>query len=106
SDHLGHPEDSVRPGLHTPQTGEHKVVWWDPIGLRLDVAPGFGLRQEDILAPEPAARAAEGIARYKQWQTERDRTLRSAQTPAFRIVSPTDGLESPPESEVGQRLAL
>ena len=106
SDHLGHPEDSVRPGLHTPQTGEHKVVWWDPIGLRLDVAPGFGLRQEDILAPEPAARAAEGIARYKDWQTERDRTLRSAQTPAFRIVSPTDGLESPPESEVGQRLAL
>jgi ATP-dependent helicase/nuclease subunit A len=61
-----------------PQAGDHQVVWWDPIGLRLDVAPGFGLRQEDILAPEPAARAAEGIARYRQWQQERQADHRSA----------------------------
>ena len=97
TEHLGQPEDSVRPGLHRPQAGHHQVVWWDPIGLRPDVAPGFGLRQEDILAAEPAARAAEGIARYRQWQTERQRTLESAQLPAFRIVSPTEGIEDPPE---------
>jgi ATP-dependent helicase/nuclease subunit A len=94
---LGQPEDSVRPGLHTPQAGQHQVVWWDPIGLRLDVTQGLGLRQEDILAAEPAARAAEGVARYREWQTERQRTLESGQLPAFRIVSPTDGLENPPE---------
>ena len=97
TEHFGQPEDSVRPGLHTPQTGDHQVVWWDPIGLRLEVAPGFGLRQEDILAPEPAASAAEGIARYRQWQTERQRTIESGQLPAFRIVSPTEGIEDPPE---------
>jgi ATP-dependent helicase/nuclease subunit A len=97
TEHFGQPEDSVRPGLHTPQTGDHQVVWWDPIGLRLDVAPGFGLRQEDILAPEPAARAAEGIARYRQWQEQRQRTIESGQLPAFRIVSPTEGIEDPPE---------
>jgi ATP-dependent helicase/nuclease subunit A len=97
TEYFGHPEDSVRPGLHTPQSGGHQVVWWDPIGLRLDVAPGFGLRQEDILAAEPAARAAEGIARYRQWQQERRQTLESGQLPAFRIVSPTEGIEDPPE---------
>ena len=93
----GRPADSVHPGLHTPQTGDHQVVWWDPLGLKLDVAQGSGLRQEDILAAEPAARAAEGTARYRQWQTERQRTLASGQLPAYRIVSPTEGIEDPPE---------
>jgi len=97
TERLGQPEDSVRPGLHTPQAGQHSVVWWDPIGLRLDVAAGFGLRQEDILAADPAACAAEGIARYREWQTERQRTFESGQLPAFRIVSPSDGLANPPE---------
>jgi ATP-dependent exoDNAse (exonuclease V) beta subunit len=96
SEHFGQPEDSVRPGLHTPQAGDHQVVWWDPLGLRLVVAPGFGLRQEDILAAEPAARAAEGIGRYRQWQRERWQTLASGCLPAFRIVSPTEGIEEPP----------
>jgi ATP-dependent exoDNAse (exonuclease V) beta subunit len=96
-EYFGQPEDSVHPGLHTPQAGEHKVVWWDPTTLRLDVAPGFGLRQEDILAPEPAARAAEGIARYRQWQQQRLGTLAGGQLPAFRIVSPTEGIEDAPE---------
>ena len=34
--------------------GEHQVVWWDPIGLRLEATAGFGLRQEEILAPRSA----------------------------------------------------
>jgi ATP-dependent exoDNAse (exonuclease V) beta subunit len=91
------PEDSVRPGLHVPQTGDHRVVWWDPIALRLDVASGFGLRQEDILAAEPAARADEGMARYRQWKTERQQSIEAGGIPAFRIVSPAEGLEDPPD---------
>jgi ATP-dependent helicase/nuclease subunit A len=97
SEHFGQPEDSVRPGLHIPQAGDHRVVWWDPMGLRLDVPSGFGLRQEDILAGEPAARAAEGMARYRLWETDRRQTLESGQLPAFRIVSPTEGIEEPPQ---------
>jgi ATP-dependent helicase/nuclease subunit A len=96
SEHFGQPEDSVRPGLHRPQSGDHQVVWWDPTGLRLDVPPGFGLRQEDILAAEPAARAAEGIERYRQWQRERWQTLGGGHSPAFRIASPTEGIEEAP----------
>jgi ATP-dependent helicase/nuclease subunit A len=97
SDLLGQPEDSVRPGLHNPQSGEHQVVWWDPLGLRLEAPTAFGLRQEEILAPEPAWRAAEGIERYRQWQQDRLRTLEAGRSPAFRIASPTEGIEEPPE---------
>ncbi len=96
-EHLGMDEDSVCPGMHTPQAGEHRVVWWDPTMLRLDVSPGIGLRQEDILAPEPAVRAAEGLARYREWQAKRAHTIGRGQAPAFRIVSPTVGIEDPPE---------
>jgi ATP-dependent exoDNAse (exonuclease V) beta subunit len=97
TEYFGQPEDSVRPGLHSPQAGDHQVVWWDPIALRLDVVPGSGLRQEDILAPEPAARADDGIARYRQWQQQRWQTIARGQFPAFQIISPTEGIEEPPE---------
>ena len=73
------------------------MVWWDPAGLRLDVPHSFGLRQEDILSAEPAARAQEGIARYRAWKEHRLDTLEKGQSPEFRVVSPTEGLEDPPE---------
>jgi ATP-dependent helicase/nuclease subunit A len=101
SDYFGQPEDSVRPGLQKPRAGNHEVVWWDPLALHLRVAPAFGLRQEDILLAEPEGRAQEGIARYQRWQTERRQTIERGQVPAFRIFSPTDTLEDPP-----QRLTL
>ncbi len=91
------PEDSVRPGLHVPQTGDHRVVWWDPTALRLDVASAFGLRREDILSAEPAANAEEGIARYRQWRADRRQIIEAGSVPAFRIVSPAGGSADPPE---------
>ena len=89
AEHLGHPEDSVRPGLHAPQAGDHQVVWWDPLALGPDVSGSSGLYQESMLAPEPAERAAEGIARYAEWTEERHRFLRAGQSPEFRILLPT-----------------
>ncbi|HXM40242.1 MAG TPA: UvrD-helicase domain-containing protein [Bryobacteraceae bacterium] len=97
AEYFGQPEESVRPGVHRPQRGDHQVVWWDPAALRLDVASGFGLRQEDILAAEPAAPAAEGIARYGQWRHARQQTIARGHFPAFQIISPTEGIEEPPE---------
>jgi ATP-dependent helicase/nuclease subunit A len=97
NDYFGEPEPSVRPGSHSPQAGDHQVVWWDPAQLRLQVSSQSGLEQELILAPEPAARAAEGVERYQQWQTIRRQTLIAGHQPAFQIVSPTEGIEYPPE---------
>jgi ATP-dependent exoDNAse (exonuclease V) beta subunit len=91
------PEESVRPGRHRPQAGAHELVWWDPLALDLGVSPAFGLRQEDLLAAEPAARARQSIERYHAWQAARAQAIRTGMAPAFRIVSPTEGLEDPPE---------
>ncbi|MGO4881560.1 MAG: UvrD-helicase domain-containing protein [Bryobacteraceae bacterium] len=97
TEYFGQPESSVRPGLHTPQAGDHQVVWWDPLGLRLEVPYGDGLQQEELLAAEPAGRAAEGIARYREWQQQRRETFERGIAPAFRIVSPTEGIEDAPQ---------
>src|SRR5262249_2707539 len=68
-------EGSVRPGLHTPEFGDHEVVWWDPAILRLDVEPSLGLRQEDILRDDPAERAQASIAQYQEWKTAREQAV-------------------------------
>jgi ATP-dependent exoDNAse (exonuclease V) beta subunit len=98
-DYGGAADDSVRPGLHSPQSGAHQLVWWDPLALQLEAAPGSGLRQEDILASEPAARAAAGIARYEDWKEQRFRTGIAGRSPHFRIVSPTGDEGDPPEPQ-------
>ncbi len=103
-EYFGHPEDSVRPGLHNPRAGDHQVVWWDPLALKLDAATGGGLYQEAILAAEPALVAAEGIARHTSWQRERRETFSRSMVPAFRIVSPTRDLEAPPMARAVQVL--
>ena len=60
ADYDGSPEFSVKPGLHGPENGSHKVVWWDPALLKLDVDASFGLRQEQILVDDDGGHASEG----------------------------------------------
>ena len=56
---------SVRPGLHSPRVGGHKVAWWDPNVLRLDVEENVGLRQQRILeADESGTEVARGEQAY------------------------------------------
>lgn len=102
---LGQPENSVHPGLHAPQAGQHRVVWWDPRALDLVVAGGSGLRQEDLLAPEPAACAAEGVALHKQWLSQRQQAIAAGQAPAFRIVTPSEETD-PPERRPVQVVSI
>ena len=89
-------EFSVKPGLHSPLSGEHQVVWWDPCSLRLRVLEQFGLHQEDILAENPAERAAEGLRNYRAWVEQKASTLAKGGRPLFEILTPTEMLEPPP----------
>src|SRR5262249_1913311 len=43
---IGAPPDAVVPGLHAPEAGRHRVVWWDPATLALDVQESVGLAQQ------------------------------------------------------------
>src|SRR5207237_7457255 len=44
-DNVPRPADAVVPGLHVPEAGRHRVVWWDPATLALDVQESVGLAQ-------------------------------------------------------------
>ncbi len=92
-------EFSVRPGLHRPQCGSHEVVWWDPSLLRLDILPRFGLRQEQILTPDPGGEAAAmGLQRYQAWKEGREASQSSGNRPSCVVSTVTEarGLREPP----------
>jgi ATP-dependent exoDNAse (exonuclease V) beta subunit len=70
------PAASVAPGLHRPESGAHRVVWWDPRTLKLDLEPSVGLRQQKILeADKEGVVAAEGERAWNAWKSAHEATL-------------------------------
>jgi ATP-dependent exoDNAse (exonuclease V) beta subunit len=92
-DYIGHPEFSVKPGLHRAQAGGHDVVWWDPATLKLEVGANFGLRQEDILA---GAGPDDGLAKYREWQQAREQAIEQGERMEFDILTPSQAASLPP----------
>jgi len=95
-DYDGTSEISVRPGLHTPNVGTHRVVWWDPALLNLEIEPSFGLRQEDILRDDPSDRANASVANYELWKNAKQLAVESGANPSMSVFLATDGI-APPE---------
>src|SRR5439155_890359 len=62
-DNVPRPADAVVPGLHVPEAGRHRVVWWDPATLALDVQESVGLAQQKILAVDGRGVRAGGAVR-------------------------------------------
>jgi ATP-dependent exoDNAse (exonuclease V) beta subunit len=85
------PESSVVPGLHAPSAGAHRVVWWDPAVLELDVDRQFGLRQQQLLEPALVQSDAAEAARreYERWRVRRERTLATGAEPLYLVESVT-----------------
>jgi ATP-dependent exoDNAse (exonuclease V) beta subunit len=96
------PPTAVRPGLHVPEAGEHRVVWWDPATLRLDVQESVGLSQQKLLeADERGIRSEEGVRAQQAWQAERTRVREVASTPSVRVLTATEHAASGgPHAEV------
>ena len=90
------PDMSVMPGLHRPATGEHRVVWWDPKALELDVQGTFGLRQETILSADDRAAAAAGHERYETWRSIQRDAREDGGEPTIDLVVVTQTEEDPP----------
>src|SRR5207249_10837244 len=73
------PPDAVAPGLHVPEAGRHRVGWWGPATLDLDVQGSVGLAQQKILAvDERGVRAEGGVRAHAAWQVEGGRGRRVA----------------------------
>jgi ATP-dependent exoDNAse (exonuclease V) beta subunit len=93
-DSISQDEPSIRPGLHAPRSGKHRVIWWDPLALKLNAPENFGLRQVDILEAQGDATAS--IERYSAWSSARQSALEKGQAAQFEITLATGIVETPP----------
>ncbi|HKV53950.1 MAG TPA: UvrD-helicase domain-containing protein [Candidatus Binataceae bacterium] len=77
----------VAPGAHRPEAGTHRVVWWDPATLELDVRESMGLRQMRLLqADESAERSARGREDYERWRAGRAAMLERGKSPTLKLA--------------------
>jgi ATP-dependent helicase/nuclease subunit A len=102
------PQGSVRPGLHRPEVGEHRVVFWDPFQLELDKKDDVGLRQQRILAAdEGGSVATEGERLHEHWVRRREALLARGGTPSIRVETVTEQKErGAPVSAAGMPIGL
>jgi ATP-dependent exoDNAse (exonuclease V) beta subunit len=88
------PARSMSPGLHRPEAGEHRVVWWDPAVLQLSVQETVGLRQQKLLeADEGGVRSEAGIRAHAAWQEVRAQVRGAGAQPSFRVTTATEEAE-------------
>jgi ATP-dependent exoDNAse (exonuclease V) beta subunit len=79
-------ERSVAPGLHRAEAGDHRVVWWDPSRLILDVQDAMGLRQNKLLQADESGEVSNvAVEAYRQWRELRETANLSASVPQHRV---------------------
>lgn len=86
----GYGAPPVRPGLHVPRAGAHRVVWWDPHRLTLGVPPDLGLRHQTLLEADSSGQAPPTLHAWEQWQTARRDALDRGARPSMRVRKATD----------------
>ncbi|MEB2285091.1 MAG: UvrD-helicase domain-containing protein [Myxococcales bacterium] len=83
-------EQSVAPGVHVPEVGDHRVVWWDPKTLTLGLEENVGLRQQRLLqADEDGTTCERGVRAHAAWCAARTRVRAEAGRPAVAVVTAT-----------------
>jgi ATP-dependent exoDNAse (exonuclease V) beta subunit len=88
------PLASVMPGVHAPERGSHRVVWWDPACLELGVRASIGLAQTRILEADDEGRAGAALAAYEAWRSERDATRGRGASPTHVVVTAVEWAHS------------
>lgn len=93
-DNVSRPLESVMPGVHTPEAGAHRVIWWDPNLLELGLKPSIGLAQEKILTEDSEGRAAAAKAQWESWRTRRAEIISHGEEPSRTVQSATERARS------------
>ena len=93
----------VAPGLHRSEAGEHRVVWWDSVALKLDVRESMGLRQMKLLEADASAERSEAGKRdYQRWRVDRDAMVSAGQTPSIKLAIATELASAARRPEVAE----
>ncbi len=83
------PGEGIRPGLHKPRSGPHRVVWWDPHHLERETATKPGLRRYWILKGEESDGPTKGAREHESWSVNRESRLANGAVPSHRVTSVT-----------------
>jgi ATP-dependent helicase/nuclease subunit A len=85
------PRGSVSPGLHRPQAGEHRVVWWDPAVLPQTTSQiRSSSRLTEYLKEDTSkVRSREGIRIHDEWQRQRLSIRDLSSKPEWTVVTAT-----------------
>jgi ATP-dependent exoDNAse (exonuclease V) beta subunit len=96
---VARPRTSVMPGLHQPEAGRHRVVWWDPAVLKLNVRPSIGLSQTRILEADDDGRATLANAHWEKWKGLRRVSVERGERPSRVVRAATDWVRAGGELE-------
>jgi ATP-dependent helicase/nuclease subunit A len=86
--------NSVMPGVHAPEAGAHRVIWWDPRPLKLGLKPSIGLAQEKILTEDTEGRAAAARTHWESWRAQRAQIIERGSRPSRVIQTATERARS------------
>jgi len=92
-------EDQIRPGVHRPKLGDHRVLWFDPKALDLKDPASHGAERVHLL-DGTRAQIEDGLARYSQWQSARAHAIESASIPAFVVRLATEAPSIPEAASI------
>jgi ATP-dependent exoDNAse (exonuclease V) beta subunit len=85
-----HESMSVRPGVHEPEAGDSKVVFWDPHALELDREDEVGMRQQKILAADKeGVIATSSMDQHAAWAQALGDAISRASKPALVTTTVT-----------------
>lgn len=89
------PGEGIRPGLHKPRRGSHRVVWWDPEHL-VEESPGGkpGVRRHQILQPGDEPGEQMGLELREKWRLRRKSLLGKAGQPTLAVTTVTRRAET------------
>jgi ATP-dependent exoDNAse (exonuclease V) beta subunit len=86
---------SVSPGLHQPQLGKHRVVWWDPAVLPTSIQSRASTRLTDFLREDDTrVQSEKGIRAHAEWQQERAATRVAGAKTELLVLTATEYAEA------------
>ena len=88
------PGEGIRPGMHKPRQGGHRVVWWDPELLEETPAGKPGIRRFHILQPTDGSADDQGGQLHKDWNKRRASLLERGGKESMKVISVTRKVET------------
>jgi ATP-dependent helicase/nuclease subunit A len=93
----------VAPGVHLPEAGEHRAVWWDCGTLKLDARESMGLKQMKLLEADASSKRSQaGKADYQQWRAAHQAMLRAGEQPSVKLAIATELASLAPRLELAE----